>query len=60
MEEYKDILIPRREDFSTFIYMLRGFDMQTAFKQAEKRKIDVLTSEKVQYLIEKVAFTHSL
>lgn len=54
MKEYKDILIPRREDFSTILYFLRGFYVQTTHKQAEKRKTEVLTCAKVQQLITKV------
>lgn len=56
--DYTDILIPRREDFSTVIYFLRGFHVQTAFKQSDKRKTEALVSEKVQFLVSKVSFVH--
>lgn len=59
MEEFVDILAPRRKDLSTVAYFLRGRNWTRTYKQngptdANTHKISVLQSRKIQELIERV------
>lgn len=62
LQTFSDILIPRREEFSNFLWVSRKLNLATAYKREIKPyphtiKQDVMDSIRMQEIIENVSLT---